>query len=713
MRERRSAAGLMVRQARADAPLIALAAFVIAMASLLVTAAPAALASLATAELRHTLDGFPAVRRDLTASGTFGHPSARRGSTGDALATITDTIERAPAALGPPLTTLLETPQWAALTDRESAQIRGSTPGVVGLELGLAVSPEWRDLIEITDGSPPAAWTGDDDVAQPSSDAIEIALSAAAAQEMGIAVGDVLDFGVAPVRVAALYEPTDADDPFWQHEATLAGAVERRADDGRKLLAADGLVDPGSIAGLAETFAGARIEAWYPLKTAELTAADAPELAQQVRQISATGEVLPTGEFVVFSSILASDLDAIRQRVEVATALMALLVAGPLGVVLAVLALAARTIAQRRAVTLGLARVRGATGTQLRVAMLLEGLLIAIPSAAIGAGVAVALFAGAYGGRSPIEIWPAVVVVLAAFPLLLAASAPRPQFAGRSPAAAYRWVLELIVVGAAAASVVLLARRGVVASGSGLDPLLAAAPLLVAAAGTLGVLRIYPLLMRAVQRSSRRSRSAVSSVGSARAARAPTLGFATAFALIVGISVAVFSLGTASTLRRALSQSVEATRREIPPLDAGHPLVAAVFALLGLAVVVTLVLCLTAVVLGVVATTRQRDGVIGILRVLGFSTAQLRGVVAWELAPVALVATVAAVALGLVEVFVVVAAIDLPAFVGAEPSVPRVDALATTAIVLVTAAAVTVAALVAAAIARRRSPAASLRMGLE
>ena len=715
-RERRGPVGLLARQAAVDAPLLSLVALVVAMAAFLVTAAPAALASIETQELRHTLSDFPAVRRDLTASGFFGYPSAGGGrSTAEGLATIADTIQRAPAGLGSPLTSLLEPAQWVATTDRDEVQVVGSEPGVVGTELGLAVTPDWLTHVEITDGRAPTAWTGDDDDPESaaSAPAVEIAVSSDAAEQVGIAVGDVLAFEIAPLRVTGLYRPADPHGDFWQHQPQLAAPIERRADDGRKLLVADAFVDPESTAGLSTTFAEARLQAWYPLRTAEFGFDDAPIVAQQVRQLSATGEVFPSGELLMFSSILASDLDAITQRVAVATSLMVLLVAGPIGVVLAVLALATRAIAQRRAATFTLARVRGAGGARLRLAMLLEGLVLAVPAAALGAGAAVAVTAATGGQRDVGAVVLGALVVIAAPPLLMAAAVPRPARVDGSPTAGWRWVGELVVVGLAAASVFLLVRGGVVDSADGPDPLLAAAPLLVAAAGTFGVLRIYPLLMRAAQRSSRSSRGAVALVGTARATYAPTLGFATAFALIVGISVAVFSLGTASTLAFALTRTDAATRREIPPLDAGHPLVGAVFALLWTAVAITLVLCLVAVVLGVVSTSRQRDGVIGILRVLGFSPAQLRGVVAWELTPVALVAIVAGVVLGIVEVLVVVTAIDLPSFVGADSSAPSLDPLATTALVVLTAAAVAVTALAAAAIAGRRSPAVSLRMGME
>ena len=136
-------------------------------------------------------------------------------------------------------------------------------------------------------------------------------------------------------------------------------------------------------------------------------------------------------------------------------------------------------------------------------------------------------------------------------------------------------------------------------------------------------------------------------VGSARAVRAPSLGFAAAFALIVGVSVAVFSAGMATSLAQALALASDpATRGDIAPLDAGHPIVAAVFAFLGAAAGLPLLFCVVAIVLAVIAAARSRNRTVGVLRVLGFSAAQVRGLVAWELVPVVIVAIVAGVALG-------------------------------------------------------------------
>ena len=122
-----------------------------------------------------------------------------------------------------------------------------------------------------------------------------------------------------------------------------------------------------------------------------------------------------------------------------------------------------------------------------------------------------------------------------------------------------RWIAEVAVVGLAALSLFLLARRGLVESSDsvGIDPLLAATPLLLAAAVCIGVLRLYPLPLLGVQRGLRRRRGAAGVLGAARAIRDPSLGFAAALALVVGITIVVFSTVMSTTLRSGLEQAAQ------------------------------------------------------------------------------------------------------------------------------------------------------------
>ena len=612
----------------------------------------------------------------------------------------------------PPLASVLGEPDWAATTTRVFATLRDDPLRSTAFVMGLTAAPRWEKLVTYVEGARPRPWAGpgsegSDPASRPP---VEMALSLAAARQMDVTIGDVLDIGTTPVVIAGLYEPAEPADAFWGHRPRLHDAAKGRADDGRTSYTADALIDPRSTVGLQKTFVTARIDAWYPLLIEDVAFQDAPRLAEQIRQLSARGAALRSGEVLLFAPRLASDLEEVTARVTLTTALLALLVAGPLGVVLAVLALAAGSIAERRSTALALARARGGSGIQLRTAMMLEGVLLAVPAAALGGAAAFAVT----GGRTTLpDLWPALIIALTP-PLLFAVAVPGPS-GGRESRASVRWVVELLVVGLAAASLFLLFRRGIAPSRAGIDPLLAAAPLLIAAAVTVAVLRLYPVLMTAVQRAAGRGRGAVRLVGSARAVRTPSLGFAAAFALIVGVSMAVFSAGMAASLAGALATAADASvPGETAPLDAGHPLVAALFLLLAAAAALPLLFCVLAIVLAVIAAATSRNRTVGVLRVLGFSAAQVRGLVAWELVPVVVVAIVAGVALGVAEVFVFSAAPDLALFVGARGAAPpRIDTPVTAGIAVVFAGATALAAAIATSVARRRSPGSTIRMGTE
>ena len=629
-RERRSAFGLLARQAATDAPLAAIVAIVVAVCAFLVSTGPGALAQVADREVRHTLEGFSAPRHDLGASAWFGFPNAGPGAAPgrqDGIEEITNTVDGVLYRLTPPLGSVLDEPEWAATATRAFATLRAEPTRPTAILIGLTATPQWRERVTFVEGTAPAPSiaSGAEAVDESSREPVEVALSAAAAEQMDVGVGDILDLPATPVLVAGLYEPTDPSDGIWEHRPLLRDAAKGRAEDGRIAYTADVLLDPASTIALPQTFVSARIEAWYPLLIDAVAYDEVPRLAEQIRELSSSGVGLHSGETLLFTAGLASDLDDVTARVTLTTALLALLVAGPLGVILAVLALAAGSIADRRSTALALARARGAGGVQLRTAMMLEGALLAVPAAALGAAAAFAVT----GGRAVIDdLWP-VVLIAATPPLLFAIAVPGPA-APRARSSSVRWILEVLVAGLAAASLYLLFRRGIAPTRAGIDPLLAAAPLLVAAAVTIGVLRIYPWIMAATQRAAGRGKGAVGLVGSARAVRTPSLGFAAAFALIVGVSVAVFSAGMAASLTRALTLAADpATRGDIAPLDAGHPIVAAVFVFLGAAAGLPLLFCVVAIVLAVIAAARSRNRTVGCAsgtRLLGRTGARTRRV---------------------------------------------------------------------------------------
>ncbi|MFC7879975.1 FtsX-like permease family protein, partial [Isoptericola sp. NPDC057391] len=114
----------------------------------------------------------------------------------------------------------------------------------------------------------------------------------------------------------------------------------------------------------------------------------------------------------------------------------------------------------------------------------------------------------------------------------------------------WRRTAELAVVGVAALAAVLLARRGVVggAGDGGVDPLVAATPLLVAAAAAVVAVRVIPLLARGLERLLSRRRDLVPFLGAARATRAPAGGVVPALALVLAVSVGASSAVLLSTV---------------------------------------------------------------------------------------------------------------------------------------------------------------------
>jgi putative ABC transport system permease protein len=118
----------------------------------------------------------------------------------------------------------------------------------------------------------------------------------------------------------------------------------------------------------------------------------------------------------------------------------------------------------------------------------------------------------------------------------------------------WRWVAELAVQGLAAVSLYLLLSAGL-GTGAGTDLLVAAAPLLLAAAACVLVLRLYPLPLRLLSRIFRRRPSVVGYLGSVRALRDPVVGVAPVLAVVAGVSVAVFSAVTLTTLTHGTQQA--------------------------------------------------------------------------------------------------------------------------------------------------------------
>lgn len=447
----------------------------------------------------------------------------------------------------------------------------------------LRTAPDLAEHAELVEGRWPTATAGpvfvgdEQSISQPAerAPAFEVAVSRAVAETYGWELGGRYDnlagSGVIALAgrypslvVTGIFETGDPDADYWVHHA-LGARASVIADPNRGLLGtATAYVDPAMITPLTLGVAETRV--WYPVSTDGLTAADVPGLLAQMNGQSAKTFLVPAGPDdptplqLRPTSRLTEILESLLAQRTGVDAIVAVLAVGPLGATVAVLALGARLVVDRRRSALALLRARGASGTQVRLLMGGEGLAVGLGSAAAGFAAGLVLSA-AVGVDAPVTVAQVLLAVAAgvapAVALALATSPAglRPTRADLAPRSRsrVRWVLEVLVVAGAALAAWLLLSRGVVAgsgsgSGAGVDPLVAAAPLLVSLALTLLAVRAYPWLALAAERALAPRRDLVPFLGAARATRDPAGGPVPAVALVLAVAVAATSAVLYSTV---------------------------------------------------------------------------------------------------------------------------------------------------------------------
>jgi len=145
-----------------------------------------------------------------------------------------------------------------------------------------------------------------------------------------------------------------------------------------------------------------------------------------------------------------------------------------------------------------------------------------------------------------------------------------------------------------------------------------------------------------------------------------------------------------------------------------RPSIAALIATLWAAAALALGLGALAIVVAAIAATGARNRAGAVMRILGASRRQLRGLVVWELVPVLIIAGLAGLVLGLALPFLVAGLVDLRSFVGGTDTItPDIPLPAIVGIVLGFTAACTLAGALAVTVARRVDPASNVKIGAE
>jgi putative ABC transport system permease protein len=575
MRDSWTAARLLRRQQLTRPAASVLVVVLVLIIAAVAAIVPRTLAQQASAELRYQLDTIGPVARSLQGSVDFfepwspSPPPTSSQIYGDLDAAFAD----ARSGLRAPLRDAVQAPRWIVQTPTlPLALVNGA---VSRLGIRLTADPHYLDRVTFVQGTAPATWAASDVDAPATAAAapIDIALSTTSARQMDVAPGDLLGGGndadgipQTSYRVTSLFEPLRAGDQYWAENPSLVPATPVIPDAGPAFLSAAAFVAPLTVGRMSQTFAAARISLFYPLRSDAVDGADAELLRRQLAQLTSAGIQLPGGGPAMPITTRAEQaVDTAVQRDAALSGLLALLASAPLGVVLAVLGLGVQAVVASRRRDLALAGARGAGALQLRGAMALEGALLSLPITIIVTALAAVLIPV----RPALDGFLLPALVALAPPVLFAVLPVTREGTGRLArrVSRLRGVAEVAVVLLTAVALVLLARRGLAqaVTSVGIDPLLSAVPLLLAVSVGLLVVRGYPVPMRAARAAAARSRGLSAFVGSIRATRAPTIGLAGVLALVVGISVSLFStvlFGTfEGAIDRAAAESVAADAR--------------------------------------------------------------------------------------------------------------------------------------------------------
>ncbi len=345
--------------------------------------------------------------------------------------------------------------------------------------------------------------------------AYEVALSSGTAHDVGLAVGDRVVMilgsnavGFVVIDVVGIFDVADPAAGRWFADPTLATAIKERVSAEVTIYHATALLAPsaypalngseGSIGSIQPQF---RYRWRYRLDPGAIPADQVGTAMLELARlraahpfgVSATTPALSTG----LADIVA------RYRADRATAATAvgLATVGPLAAMLAALALLAVAASRRRREATQTLRARGGGVAQVVVGRALEALAVVLPAALVGGWLAAMVVGGPWGAAA---LAPAAAIALAAAALatgmaaLEAARPPRVRETGPGgPGGRRRLVFDLLVVAVAVGGALSLRGRDpTTVATSGADPALVAVPVLVALAGAIVVLRLYPQASR-------------------------------------------------------------------------------------------------------------------------------------------------------------------------------------------------------------------------
>jgi putative ABC transport system permease protein len=385
---------------------------------------------------------------------------------------------------------------------------------------------------------------------------IEGVVTERTAQVLHLRIGQVIHLSKsAPtpvsVRIVGIAAPRDPKGAYWNEDGDLLAPQVSvppypPGDEPKTYWHFTMLVDFSATSTIPRLGLSVDLYWHHPLDIASLAAHDVPALQRELASFdsgpASVALQTQTSSAVHVEGNVGTLLDGFSAERKAASPLVLIAAMGVGTTAAAVLLMAGGLAAERRRAEIALLRSRG--GSLRGIARRLAGETAAatLPGGIAGTLLALLLL--------PTERWHlpvllggvATAVALLALPLRGAWSVRKPRAAEREDVAAARpsrrrLIVELTVAVLVVGAVVALRQRG---TDNGGDPFLAAAPVLVAIAAALVLLRVYPVPLRILARPAGRLTGAVTHLGLARAGRTPATNQLPLLALLVALTVASF-----------------------------------------------------------------------------------------------------------------------------------------------------------------------------
>lgn len=371
------------------------------------------------------------------------------------------------------------------------------------------------------------------------------------------------------MSISGVMELDDLSEEYWFGDGSLhAPRIRQNAD--LRVIFATGLTVEDEFARLVGAIRLIdRGHTWRYLVEPDLVAAAEPARLEADLESVQDEFSSVAGRFdaPVVITQLPDLLEDHQQQRSQTLAVLSIQIAGLIAIVVFVLLLLELLMTTRQHSSTVLVRSRGASSGQLMLTRIYESLLLIVPASIAGYAIAAWVMPGTDGLASYRATVGLVGVGSIAGVVALAPTVRRPlgHLIGartRRPSSPSRprLVFELAVLALTVGAVLLLRRRGEIqtaaTSQTGIDPLLAVTPVLVAVSAGLVLLRAFPFVVRAMSWLAANTRGVVGIVGLRRILQQVFVERLPILVIVVCVATASFSmLGRATIIEGQVAAS--------------------------------------------------------------------------------------------------------------------------------------------------------------